>query len=260
MIQVLLALGLVFSPSLPSIVPDDEPEQVHRVVVDGPQHAWLTPWIAAPGFVRTAHVQQVLAEAGFYRGEVDGLESRALDAAIIAFHKATDRERDAEWSVGDELAAMRWTADVPDRPDEPDRVEVDLDRQLLYLFLDGTLEAVLPVSSGNGRPYRHPYGYRVDAALTPEGDFTFVRRIDGLRRAPLGVLYRPWYFKGGFAVHGSPSVPPWPASHGCIRVTNWDADFLAESLEIGMPIHVWSEDTRPIQPLSLAEDVSSTFD
>jgi lipoprotein-anchoring transpeptidase ErfK/SrfK len=256
MIHVLLAIGILFAPAT-SVLADFEPPPAQRVVVDGPEHAWLTPWIAAPGVVRLAHVQQVLRDTGFYRGDIDGRRSRTLDAAIIAFHKATDRERDAEWSIADEVAAGRWRPDVPDRPEEPDRVEVDLDRQVLYLFLDGTLEAALPISSGNGRPYRHPYGYRVDAAITPEGDFTFVRHIDGLRRAPLGVLYRPWYFKGGFAVHGSPSVPAWPASHGCIRVTNRDADFLAGALEIGMPIHVWSEDTRPIAPFSLVEDAGA---
>lgn len=260
MIHALLAIGLVLAPASPTLGAEAEPPAAHSIVVDGPEHAWLTPWITAPGIARVAHVQEVLRDIGFYRGEVDGRERRAFDAAIIAFHKATDRERDARWSVADEMTAMRWRPDVPDRTDEPDRVEVDLDRQVLYLFRADSLEAVLPISSGNGRSYRHPYGYRVDAAVTPEGDFTFVRHIDGLRRAPLGVLYRPWYFKGGFAVHGSPSVPPWPASHGCIRVTNWDADFLAGALEIGMPVHVWSARTRPITPLSLTDDATSVFD
>jgi lipoprotein-anchoring transpeptidase ErfK/SrfK len=52
-------------------------------------------------------------------------------------------------------------------------------------------------------------------------------------------MYSPWYFYGGYAIHGSSSVPPYPASHGCVRVTTWDADFLSHHLEIGIPVHVW---------------------
>jgi lipoprotein-anchoring transpeptidase ErfK/SrfK len=39
-------------------------------------------------------------------------------------------------------------------------------------------------------------------------------------RAPLGDLWRPRYFNGGIAVHGSGSIPGYPASHGCARVSN----------------------------------------
>ena len=31
------------------------------------------------------------------------------------------------------------------------------------------------------------------------------------------------YFIGGYAIHGYPSVPPFPASHGCLRVPIPDA-------------------------------------
>ena len=36
----------------------------------------------------------------------------------------------------------------------------------------------------------------------------------------LGTLYRPKFVIGGVAVHGVPRVPDYPASRGCIRVTN----------------------------------------
>ncbi|MFP5299042.1 MAG: L,D-transpeptidase family protein, partial [Actinomycetota bacterium] len=38
------------------------------------------------------------------------------------------------------------------------------------------------------------------------------------RVSRLGTLYDPSYFVGGYAFHGSPSVPTYPASHGCIRL------------------------------------------
>jgi lipoprotein-anchoring transpeptidase ErfK/SrfK len=36
----------------------------------------------------------------------------------------------------------------------------------------------------------------------------------------LGDMWRPKFFTGGIAVHGSASVPAFPASHGCVRVSN----------------------------------------
>jgi lipoprotein-anchoring transpeptidase ErfK/SrfK len=42
----------------------------------------------------------------------------------------------------------------------------------------------------------------------------------------LGVLYRPRFFIRGVAVHGYSSVPNYPASHGCVRVTNQAMDML----------------------------------
>ena len=73
----------------------------------------------------------------------------------------------------------------------------------------------------------------------PRGDFSLYKHYDGWRISYLGGLYRPWYFSGGYAIHGSASVPPVPASHGCVRIPIWEADHLAGVLSIGLPVHVW---------------------
>jgi lipoprotein-anchoring transpeptidase ErfK/SrfK len=75
---------------------------------------------------------------------------------------------------------------------------------------------------------------------TPVGDFVVDRQVDGMRHAPLGDLYRPKYFHGGVAVHGSPSIPGHPASHGCARVSNAAMDFLWASgaIPIGTSVRV----------------------
>jgi lipoprotein-anchoring transpeptidase ErfK/SrfK len=135
---------------------------------------------------------------------------------------------------------------LPDRPHH-DRVEVDLHKQVLYLVEGGEVVLILPVSSGSGEEYRGSNG-RPQVATTPEGIFRFQRRVQGIRRAPLGVLYNPFYFKGGIAVHGYPHVPNYPASHGCIRVTMWDMDLLAERLEVGQAIYVYGEGGAPAPP------------
>ena len=192
--------------------------------------------------------QVALSEAGFYRGEIDGRSGPMTRASVLAFQKAAGLERDGVWRAVHERYLRQLEADLPERPDEPDRVEIDLTNQVGYLVKDGVLRGVFGVSSGNGKVYHHPNGYSA-VANTPRGDYAFYRHIDGVRRAPLGELYRPWYFRGGFAIHGSGSVPAYPASHGCVRVTNWDADWLAGELEIGMPVHIW--DGAPAERVKL---------
>ena len=53
-----------------------------------------------------------------------------------------------------------------------------------------------------------------------------------------GVLWYPMYFKGGFAIHGYPSVPAYPASRGCVRIPMWIAASLFQTHEYGTTIVV----------------------
>jgi lipoprotein-anchoring transpeptidase ErfK/SrfK len=46
------------------------------------------------------------------------------------------------------------------------------------------------------------------------------------------------YFKGGFAIHGYPSVPAFPASHGCVRVPMWIAPSLFSGNDYGTTVVV----------------------
>ncbi|MGH9000554.1 MAG: L,D-transpeptidase, partial [Acidimicrobiia bacterium] len=64
------------------------------------------------------------------------------------------------------------------------------------------------------------------------------RRIKGARRSYLGVLHNPLYFKGGYAVHGSPSVPATPASHGCVRVPIHSSRWLFERVPHRTPVYL----------------------
>jgi lipoprotein-anchoring transpeptidase ErfK/SrfK len=53
-------------------------------------------------------------------------------------------------------------------------------------------------------------------------------------------MYRPDYFHGGYAVHGMTSVPAYPASHGCVRMTVPAMDRMWSSLWVGMPVAIYS--------------------
>ena len=79
-------------------------------------------------------------------------------------------------------------------------------------------------STGSGQYYTVK-GVRKHA-VTPKGVYHVYRGVNGWDPGPLGKLYRPRYFNGGIAVHGYPSVPSTPASHGCVRVTIGAMDFL----------------------------------
>ena len=93
----------------------------------------------------------------------------------------------------------------------------------------------LNVSTGNGETYTVPGGGK-DVAYTPVGTFSVERKVAGDERAPLGTLHNPMYFYRGWAIHGSPSVPAYPASHGCVRISNADADWLFPLVPIGTPV------------------------
>ena len=200
----------------------------------------------APGAAdRTVEqLQRHLAELGVFRGETDGVYGREVAAAVVAVHKLAGTDRSDAWGADDWATDLDHRAILQRHPDEPDRVEIDLARQVMFVIRRAEIAAIVPVSSGNGEEYWSknggPGGGLVRAS-TPKGDFTLFRHIDGWRTNYLGRLYKPWYFTPYYAVHGSSSVPAYPASHGCVRVPTWEADNLDALLELGLPVHIWDE-------------------
>ncbi len=189
-----------------------------------------------------ADLQSRLKAKGFYRGPVDGINGAQTQQAVMAFRKEVGAARTFSWSssLDSQLAnyARPW---VPFRMDSAlDRVEVNLTRQVMYLFKGGTIHQIFPISSGNGLPYKNSFG-SFNNGNTPTGNFKIQRHIRGERISYLGFLWNPWYFHDGYALHGSSSVPAHPASHGCVRLTMWDSDWLETQLAVGMPVHVWHE-------------------
>jgi hypothetical protein len=41
------------------------------------------------------------------------------------------------------------------------------------------------------------------------------------------------------AIHGYPSVPTYPASHGCVRTPIWVQNSLIDQIELGIPVDVF---------------------
>lgn len=117
-------------------------------------------------------------------------------------------------------------------------IKVDLSRQVLSVVdASGNVLRILPISTGSGKWYISEGERR--KAVTPRGRFTVYRKISGWRKSPLGLMYYPVYIVGGIAIHGSPSVPRRPASHGCIRIPMYAAKAFHDSTPIGTPVHVY---------------------
>ena len=118
---------------------------------------------------------------------------------------------------------------VPNRPMPGRAIEVDIARQVMIVSENGVTIWVFDVSTGTR------------STPTPRGSYRIGRQINGQRVSRLGQLWRPKYFTGGYALHGSPSVPNYPASHGCVRMTNQEINFLwdANLAPIGTPVTLY---------------------
>jgi lipoprotein-anchoring transpeptidase ErfK/SrfK len=51
-------------------------------------------------------------------------------------------------------------------------------------------------------------------------------------------MYYSSYFDGSRALHGYPEVPPYAASHGCVRMPFWDALYVYNLAPIGIGVVV----------------------
>jgi peptidoglycan hydrolase-like protein with peptidoglycan-binding domain len=103
-----------------------------------------------------------------------------------------------------------------------DHVEVDKARQVLFVVRGGQVTLIVPTSTGA-------------TGNTPLGVWRVYRKVSGFD----WVLYYPSYFLRGFAVHGYPDVPPYPASHGCARIPMWIATTVYAQMAPGSTVYVY---------------------
>jgi lipoprotein-anchoring transpeptidase ErfK/SrfK len=182
-------------------------------------------------------LQERLASLRYDPGTPSGHYSAGTVSAVMAFQKVVGLPRTGAATPGT-IAALNQARDPsPLLPaGGATRIEVDLGRQVLFFYSAGLLTRILPVSTGNGR--RYCAKGRCGVAVTPSGSFRVERKVGGKRISHLGVLYNPLYFRGGYAIHGSPSVPGHPASHGCVRIPMHTSRWLLDTVERGTPVYL----------------------
>jgi len=183
-------------------------------------------------------LQQRLVDLGYWLGSADGHYGQLTRQAVMAFQKAEGLGRDGV--AGPATQGRLASAGRQSSRAGGTGLEIDLERQILMIVEGGQVRWVINTSTGSNETYTSSAGGSA-RAVTPPGSFSIYREIDGVREAPLGTLYRPKYFNGGIAVHGSGSIPAHPASHGCARVTNSAMDMLWASgvAAIGTPVNVY---------------------
>jgi hypothetical protein len=162
-----------------------------------------------------------LVELGYALPALDSGYGEGTFEAVLAFQKVHGLPRTgiADGRVWNVLA--RATRPQP-RVRRGDYIEVSKTLQTLYEVRDGRVVNVVHVSTGA-------------TGNTPVGTWRVYREVFGWD----WVLYHPMYFLRGFAIHGYPSVPAWPASHGCVRVPLWIAAGLRERWGYGSVIRVY---------------------
>ncbi len=173
-------------------------------------------------------LQALLADLGFTaRGNVTGVEDERTGVATLAFQKWSRLPRDGRLGPATVSALLRAARPRPaERLGRGRRVEVLLDRQLALLIEDDRVQRAVHISTG-------AYG------RTPVGSFHVFRKETMSWSVPFSV-WMPWasYFVGGIAFHEYPSVPAYPASHGCVRVNRFDAPRLYSFATHGTPVRV----------------------
>jgi peptidoglycan hydrolase-like protein with peptidoglycan-binding domain len=169
-------------------------------------------------------LQRRLRRLGYVVG-APGLYDAGTARAVLAFRKVTGMRRTFAASAPVMRAIARgagWFGIR--RPGHGRHIEADLSRQVIALISGGRVERIYPVSSGApGTP-------------TIRGSFRIYSKTPGTNAK--GMVDAA-YFSGGYATHGYASVPPFPASHGCLRVPLVDAPSLFRWIRIGTRVDVY---------------------
>lgn len=198
-------------PEQPEAAPEQEPEVEPEPEPEVP--AQLSRGTSGPA---VSALQEQLNATGYWCGTPDGGFGHLTQQAVWALQKAHGLTRDG--LVGPNTRAALDTGYRPAPVYGGTHVEVHLASQLILFVSGGATTMVLNTSTGNGEPYEFQGNSYV--AHTPTGDFAvWLMHSSGWRDGELGEMYRPMFYSGNYAIHGSLSIPPWPASHGCARVS-----------------------------------------
>ncbi len=105
-------------------------------------------------------------------------------------------------------------------------LEVDKTRQILMVVKGGKPIGIICVSTGATNN-------------TPEGSFHIQQMHPFTTSGFGGILVRTMGFVGNFAIHGYAPVPPYPASHGCVREPIWACYWVFDHSFVGEALYVY---------------------
>jgi peptidoglycan hydrolase-like protein with peptidoglycan-binding domain len=191
-----------------------------------PNHDWLDLRLTqGSSGAAVAWVEQRLIDLSYRPGPVDGAFDSRTQQAVIAFQKWEGLTRDGVVAGSDWQRLTSASRPVPQYSRTGTAIEVNKQKQVLLYCSGGTVERTLAVSTGSTRV----------GIATPSGLYHITRKNTYER-----VRYKPLYLTWGLlAIHGYPSVPVYPASHGCIRTTWADMDELNPLIPVGTTVRVY---------------------
>ena len=196
-------------------------------LVSGDVGVWVVAPTAAPNERSySVRILQAQLAALHYVVGVPGVLDDRTQRAVLAFRKMVGLPRTmvADATVFSALAAGEGAFPVQ-FASHGRHVEGDLTHQVLALIgADGAVQALYPMSSGK------------PSTPTAPGNFHVTWQQPGVNN--VGMVDSS-YFNGGDAIHGYPEVPPYNASHGCLRVPIPDAPTIYAWVRIGTPVDVY---------------------
>ncbi len=162
-------------------------------------------------------LQTQLLALGYWVDTTNGSFDDSTQQAVWALQKAANLTRDGV--VGPATWAALEAGVVPQpQPESGYQIQINLANDLIMIVNNNHLLWTLNTSTGGG--YTYTQDGTTNVAITPTGQFSTFRVVDGTVTDSLGTLFRPRFFYQGYAIHGDSSVPPEPVSHGCARVSN----------------------------------------
>lgn len=197
-------------------------------------------------------IQTILTKFGLPAGPIDGEFGPQTARGLCGFRMIaglTPSRANASKSLLKKLRAY------DDKYDSLSQISAPkLKKQTTYLLLQqkcqvmmyvegGKYQRALPVSTGvknhetpNGAYYlgytTHNKGWHCSSKYPESCDHHKEGRFANI--SDYGNMYNRRFFKaGGYFVHGSTSVPTHPASHGCVRVTVTDSDWMYDHVGNG---------------------------
>ena len=105
-------------------------------------------------------------------------------------------------------------------------LEVDKGRQIAMVVKGGKPYGIICVSTGATNN-------------TPEGTFHIQQKHPFTTSGFGGILVRTMGFIGNFAMHGYAPVPPYPASHGCVREPIWACYWMYDQSFVGETLYIY---------------------
>jgi lipoprotein-anchoring transpeptidase ErfK/SrfK len=151
------------------------------------------------------------------------------------------------WAAGEHLAVAAYG---PNKEGKVARIEADKsDRQVRAYDAGGKLLVAYPATIGSA-DNPSPTGTHLVNAVAPMPNYTYNPDINFkqgdndtkliIPPGPNGPVGSMWIdlTEPTFGIHGTPepSRIDKTQSHGCIRLTNWDAEELAKMVEPGVPV------------------------